>query len=160
MNATTRAADVLLRAMGGRSVMLRMPAPAVPADPTEQLGLATPQFQDIPLAPCVYRKARATITAATEAGAPSKLRLGGNGGIQSELLVSAFAVERIVGSLAYASASVLFANAVGILAGPASDSDASADADLLEIVSASAEEAFGQPYVYRLVLRAPLAAEV
>ncbi len=44
-NSTTRAADVLLRAMGGRSVMLRMPAPAVPADPTEQLGIATPAFR-------------------------------------------------------------------------------------------------------------------
>ena len=104
MTTTTRAADVLLRAMGGRRVMLRMPAPAVPADPTEQLGLATPQFQDIPLAPCVYRKARATLAE----GKPAK----------SELLVSASAIERIVGSLAYASASVLFANAVGILAGP------------------------------------------
>jgi hypothetical protein len=161
MNATTRAADVLLRAMGGRRVLLRMPAPAVPADPTEQLGLATPQFQDLPLAPCVSRKARATVTlgATVTAGAPSKFSLGGSGGsngsIKSELLVSASAVERIVGSLAYASASVLFANAVGILAGPARDSDASTDSDLLEIVSASAEEAFGQPYVYRLVLRAP-----
>jgi hypothetical protein len=141
MTTTTRAADILLRAMGGRRVMLRMPAPAVPADPTEQLGLATPQFQDLALAPAVYRKARATLAQ----GKPAK----------SELLVSASAIERIVGSLAYASASVLFASAVGIIAGPASDSDASTDAELLEIVSASAEEAFGQPYVYRLVLRAP-----
>ena len=150
MNATTRAADVLLRAMGGRSVLLRMPAPAVPADPTEQLGLATPLFQDLPLAPCVYRKARATLAATTDPPKPAK----------SELLVSASAIERIVGSLAFASASVLFANAAGILAGPAADSGASTDSELLEIVSASAEEAFGQPYVYRLILRAPLAAEV
>jgi hypothetical protein len=141
MTNTTRAADVLLRALGGRTVTLRMPAPAIPADPTEQLGLATPAFQDIPLAPAVYRKARATIASS---------------GIKSELLVSATAVQQIVGSLAYASASVLFANAAGILAGPESD-DAGTDSPLLEIVSASAEEAFGQPYVYRLILRAPLA---
>ena len=70
------------------------------------------------------------------------------------------AVLCVVGSLAFASASVLFANAAGILAGPAADSGASTDSELLEIVSASAEEAFGQPYVYRLILRAPLAAEV
>jgi hypothetical protein len=116
-NATTRAADILLRAMGGRRVVLRMPAPAVPADPTEQLGLATPQFQDFPLAPAVYRKARATITP----GAPFMARSDMGGVAKSELLVSA------------------------------------SDAQLLEIVSASAEEAFGQPYVYRLVLRAPQA---
>ena len=139
-NQTTRAVDVLLRALGGRTVMLRMPAPAVPADPTEQLGIATPTFQDLPLAPVVYRKARATLAE----GKPAK----------SELLVAASAIERLVGSLAYASASVLFANAAGILAGPTGP-DASADSDLLEIVSTSAEEAFGQPYLYRLILRAP-----
>ena len=158
MNSTARAADVLLRALGGRTVMLRMPAPAVPADPTEQLGIATPLFQDLPLAPVVYRKARATITTTTGASAPSKLGLGGSSGsIKSEMLVSASAIERLVGSLAYASASILFANAVGILAGPGPDSGDASDPDLLEIVSVSAEEAYGQPYVYRLILRAPQA---
>jgi len=33
------------RAMGGRTVMLRMPAPAVAADVTEQLGIATRRFR-------------------------------------------------------------------------------------------------------------------
>jgi hypothetical protein len=146
MTATTRAADILLRAMGGRTVMLRVPAPAVPADPTEQLGIATPLFQDLPLAPVVYRKARATLAE----GKPAK----------SELIVSASAIERLVGSLTYASASILFANAVGILAGPATDFGADTDAELLDIVSASAEEAYGQPYVYRLILRAPQAQMV
>jgi hypothetical protein len=131
-SAAARATDVLLRAMGGRKAMLRMPAPAIPADVTEQLGVATPTFQDLPLAPVVYRKARATIAA----GAAAKC----------ELLVSATAVEAIVGSLAYASASVLFAAAYGVLCG----------SELLEIVAASEEQAFGRPYVYRLLLRAPL----
>jgi hypothetical protein len=31
------------------------------------------------------------------------------------------------------------------------------DDELLEIVSATEEQVFGRPYVYRLVLRAPLA---
>ena len=126
--------------MGGRSVMLRMPAPAVAADATEQLGLATPTFQDLPLAPVVFRKARAAVVD----GKTTKW----------ELLVSASAIASIVGSLAYASASVLFANAVGILAGPESDDAAT---ELLEIVSATEEQAFGQPYIYRLILRAPQA---
>ncbi|HEV2619469.1 MAG TPA: hypothetical protein VGU23_05965, partial [Acidobacteriaceae bacterium] len=59
-----RAADVLLRAMGGRCVKLRTPAPAVPADVTEQLGIAAPLFQDLILGPVVFRKARATATTA------------------------------------------------------------------------------------------------
>jgi hypothetical protein len=131
--ATARATDVLLRAMGGRTVMLRIPAPAVPADVTEQLGIAVPTFQDIPLAPVVYRKARATVA------------LGKT--TRWELLVSATVVQSLVGSLAYASASVLFAAAYGVLS----------DDELLEIESATEEQVYGQPYVYRLVLQAPLA---
>jgi hypothetical protein len=56
-------------------------------------------------------------------------------------------VAGLVGSLSYASASVLFAAAYGVLSGD----------ELLEIVSATEEQIFGQPYVYRLVPRAPLA---
>jgi hypothetical protein len=130
--AAARAADVLLRAMGGRTVMLRMPAPAVPADVTEQLGIATPMFQDLPLRPVVYRKARATVAEGKAA--------------KWEMLVSASVIESLVGSLTYASASVLFAAAYGVLS----------DDELLEIDSATEEQVFGQPYVYRLVLRAPL----
>ncbi len=134
--ATARAADVLLRATGGRSVMLRIPSPAVPADVTEQLGIAVPAFQDLPLAPVVYRKARATVAIGKAA--------------RWELLVSATAVRTIVTSLAYASATVLFATAFGVLSGD----------DLLEIESATEEQAFGRPYLYRLVLLAPLAQVV
>ena len=56
-------------------------------------------------------------------------------------------MEKLVGSLAYGSASVLFAAAYGVLA----------DDELLVIESATAEQVFGQPYVYRLVLRASIA---
>ncbi len=130
--AAARATDALLRAVGGRKAMLRMPAPTVPSDVAEQLGIATPTFQDIPLAPVLYRKARATLAEGKSA--------------KCELLVSATAVGAIVGSLAFASASVLFATAYGVLFGE----------ELLEIVAASEEQAFGRPYVYRLLLRASL----
>ena len=129
----TRVADVLLRAMGGRCVKLRMPAPAVPADVTEQLGIATPLFQDLNLAPVVFRKARATAEQSKAA--------------RWELVVSATAIEAVVGSLGSASASLLFEQAFGVLV----------DDELLEIISATAEQVFGRPYVYRLILLAPLA---
>jgi len=36
-----RGADALMRAAGGRTVLLRVAAPAVPGNDAEQLGLAT-----------------------------------------------------------------------------------------------------------------------
>ncbi|MDP9040228.1 MAG: hypothetical protein M3O02_13315 [Acidobacteriota bacterium] len=131
--AAARAADVLLRAVGGRSVLLRIPAPAVAADPAEQLGLATPQFQDLPLAPVVFRKARAS----APPGKPPR----------SEMLVSASIVTRLAGSQSFASASALFASALGVLV----------DDVLFEILASTEEQVFGQPYVFRLVLRVPQA---
>jgi hypothetical protein len=131
-----RAADVLLRCGGGRAVLLRMPAPATAGDTTEQLGLATPTFQDAELAPVVFRKARAT----TADGKAARW----------ELMVSATAVNALVGSLGYSAASVLFATAFGVLI----------DGVLMEVESATESEVGGAPYVYRLVLRAPLALVV
>ena len=37
-------------------MLLRVTAGAAANDDAEQLGLATPQFQDVPPAPCVFRK--------------------------------------------------------------------------------------------------------
>lgn len=87
-----RSAETLLRA-GGRSVLLRMPLPATAGDEAEQLGLADPQFHDVELAPCVFRKTGST----------------------TELMVSALAVQKIVGSLQFDSAHVLFTTAAGIV---------------------------------------------
>jgi hypothetical protein len=131
-----RAADVLLRCGGGRSVLLRMPAPASSGDTTEQLGLAVPSFQDVALEPVVFRKARATIADGKAA--------------TSELMVSATAVNALVGSMGYSAANVLFATAFGVLI----------DEVLMEIESATESEVGGATYVYRLVLRAPLALVV
>lgn len=130
-----RAADALLRTAGGRTVVLRLPAPAIPADAAEQLGLAVPEFQDVELGPVVVRSVKA--------GA------GGAAGTR-ELLVSATAVNRIVGSLAYAAAHVLFSVAYGVLL----------DGVLLEVISVTEQEIGGQPYVYRVTVRVPLALAV
>jgi hypothetical protein len=138
---TRRAADVLLQCAGGRAVLLRMPSPATPGDTTEQLGLAIPTFQDVELAPVVFRKSRQ---------AASALSAAADKGARWELMVSTTAVEELVGSLGYSAASVLFAVAFGVLI----------DGVLMEVMSATESEAFGTPYVYRLVLQAPLALVV
>jgi len=134
-SSAARTADTLLRNTGGRTVMLRMPSPAASLV-SEQLGLATPYFHDVPLAPVIFRKARTQ----TVSGKP----------VPTELLVSSTIVELTVGSLAYDSPAVLFADALGIVI----------DGDLFAIETAAPEQAFGKAYLYRLILRAPLAQAV
>ena len=136
MVAARRAADVLLRGCGGRTVLLRVPAPGVAGDAAEQLGLAVPGFRDVELGPVVFRRTR--VNAAE--GKPA-LR---------EVVVSASAVEALTGSLGFSSASVLFASAFGVLV----------DEALLAVVSATEMEAGGVVCGYRLLLREPAALEV
>ncbi len=92
-DAAIRNADALLRANGGRAVLLRLPAPAAATNDGEQLGLATPQFQDVELAPVAFRSVAKTST----------------------LLISGSAVKAVVGSLQFNSAEVLFETAAGIV---------------------------------------------
>ncbi len=136
MVAARRAADVLLRGCGGRSVLLRVPAPGVAGDATEQLGLATPGFQDVVLGPVVFRRTRVN---AVEGKAAER-----------EMLVSASGVEVLTGSLGFSAASVLFASAFGVLV----------DEALLMIVSATEMEAGGAVCGYRLLVREGAALEV
>jgi len=79
--------------VGGRRVLLRMPAPAVAGSAAEELGLATPEFQDVELAPVVFRKAEST----------------------AKLVVEASVVAGMLGSLAFDSADVLFETAAGVV---------------------------------------------
>jgi hypothetical protein len=92
-NAAMRQAQTLLRTRPGCVAFLRMPGLAASGDDTEQLGLATPTFQDLSLGPVAFQKADS------------------NG----RLMVSADAVLRSVHTLAFDSADVLFETAVGVL---------------------------------------------
>jgi hypothetical protein len=118
-----RFAEVLLRTNGGRTVLLRMPAPASSGDDAEQLGLATPDFQDVELGPAVFHKANSV----------------------AKLLVSACAVDALLGSLAFDAPDVLFETAVGVVI----------DGVLYEIANSFASQAMGEAYCYWLVLQKP-----
>ena len=133
---SARAVDALLRGVGGRTVLLRMPAPAVPADAGEMLGLATPQFQDVPLGPAVFRKARPS---GAEGTAP-----------RWELLVSASAVMKVAGPQGFEPAEAIFAAAAGVLV----------DDLLMEVLEVAAAQAFGAAYVFRVLVRARMADAV
>ena len=110
-------------------MLLRLPSPAVPADATEQLGLAVPQFQDVELAPVVLERGSATART---------------------MLVSANAVNALVGSMGYSAADVLFAAAFGVLV----------DGVLMEVESVAETELGGAAAVYRVGLREPVALQV
>ena len=122
MSGAGRMADALLRGVGGRTVLLRVPAPAVAGDDGEQVGSAIPEFRDLPLGPVVFRRV----------------------GKREELLVSASAVEKLVGSLEFGSAGVLFGTAAGVLM----------DGLLYLVASVASAEAFGSVYLYRVGVRA------
>jgi hypothetical protein len=132
MTAHQSMTNALMRGVGGRSVLLHLPAPAIPGDLGEQLGLATPQFQDVPLAPALFRRVRAKTGTADKPDEDSY-----------ELMVSAAAVERAAGTLGFNAADVLFAEAAGVLI----------DGILYGITWVATAEAFGSPYLYRLGLR-------
>ena len=88
-----RQAVATLWTNGGFEVFLRMPGLAVSGSDAEQLGLATPQFEDLPIGPAAWRKA----------------------GLDSALLLAAPAVGDLVASRGFASAESLFQAAVGIV---------------------------------------------
>jgi len=134
--ATARVADVLLRSLGGSAVMLRMPGTAMAAMDAEQLGLGEAQFEEVAIGPAVLRKVLA--------------KRPDDKGERAELLVSATNILQIVGTLGYDSASLLFAQAAGVVV----------QGMLMQIVGATSSELFGQPYLYRLQLRGSLSQMV
>jgi hypothetical protein len=132
MNAAIRMTDTLLRSVGGRQVLLRIPQPAVNGDLGEELGVTVPSFRDVPLAPVVFRRVRAK-TGTAEHPASTEY----------ELLVSALAVRTLVGSLQYEAAEVLFAQAAAVVV----------DESLMTITWVTSAETFGGAYLYRIGLR-------
>ena len=62
-----------------------------------------------------------------------------------ELLISASSIETQLGLLQLSSTDQLFAMATGIFL----------DGELMLIEAAAEAEAFGRPYIYRLILRGP-----
>lgn len=57
--ALVRAAEAMLRALGGEEVALLFPIVALPDDAAAQLGLADPGVQEITISPVVVRNLRA-----------------------------------------------------------------------------------------------------
>jgi hypothetical protein len=121
-------ADALLRSMTGTTALLRVTGTNTDTSQSE-VGLVATTFADVVVSPVVIRKLRP----AWQKGAESKW----------ELFVSATAVEQQVNSLDLPSAQSLFAMTLAITV---------AGQNYL-IESIASNEAFGQVYLYRLLLR-------
>jgi hypothetical protein len=124
-----RVATALLRASGGTTACLQMPPLQGDSTNAGQLGLDSPGFLSLPLAPAVFRKARV----AMQDGQLPKY----------ELLISADAVAAQVTQLQLSSAQALFAMASGVVVA----------GKLFLIEAASASECQGRAYLYRLLLQ-------
>lgn len=125
--ASQRAADALLRSLGGGQVALQLPVAGT--GDGSQLGVTAASFQSCVLSPAVLRRVRGGM----EAGGQTRW----------ELLLSASAVQERVSELQLASADALFAMASSLRIEDKSF--------LMEAVSTS--EAFGQVYLFRVLMK-------
>jgi len=121
-------ADALLRNVTGTSALLRVTGANTDSSQSE-VGLVATTFAEVVISPVVMRKLRPTWQE--------------NGESKWELLVSATGIEQQVNALDLASAQSLFAMTLAVTV---------AGQDYL-IESIAANEAFGQVYLYRLLLR-------
>lgn len=121
-------ADALLRSVTGASALLRVTGPATDTNQSE-VGLVPTTFAEVVVSPVVLRRLRPS----WQEGGQSKW----------ELLVSATSVTAQVNALDLSSAQSLFAMTLAVTVG---------GQDYL-IESIAANEAFGQVYLYRLLLR-------
>lgn len=121
-------ADALLRSMAGTTALLRVTGTNTTTSQSE-VGLVATTFAEVVVSPVVMRKLRPTWREGDES--------------QWELLMSATGVEQQVTALNFASAQALFAMTLAVTV---------AGQDFL-IESIALNEAFGQVYLYRLLLR-------
>jgi hypothetical protein len=121
-------ADALLRSLTGTTALLRVTGSSTDTNMSE-LGLVATTFANVVVSPVVMRRIRPT----WKEGGESKW----------ELLVSATGVEQQVSALDLSSAQSLFSMTLAVTVG---------GQDYL-IESIAANEAFGQVYLYRLLLR-------
>jgi len=121
-------ADALLRSVGGASATLRMTGVSAPNSQSE-VGLVATNFADVVVSPVVMRRVRPTWE---KDGQP-----------KWEIFISATSIEAQVSALDFGSAQALFAATLAVTVG---------SQDFL-IESMTANEAFGQVYLYRLLVR-------
>ena len=120
-------ADALLRSVAGTTALLRVTGAATDSNQTE-MGIVATTFSDVVLSPVAMRRLRPTMKDGDQP--------------EWELLISATSVAAQVSALDLESAQTLFAMTLAVTV--------TGQDYLIESVAAS--EAFGQVYLYRLLL--------
>jgi hypothetical protein len=128
VSAPQMLADALLRSVTGTTALLRVTGANTDSNQSE-VGLVATTFEDVVVSPAVMRKLR-----------PSWQE---DGKSKWELLVSATSVEQQANALDLTSAQSLFSMTLTVTV---------AGQDYL-IESVASNEAFGQVYLYRLLMR-------
>jgi hypothetical protein len=131
--ALQRAADAMLRALGGSSVVLVFPLAVLPDDPSAQLGLVDPGVQQVPFAPVVVRDVATTVARTLTTASKGPCR-------RLEFLISSSCVAAQLPLMNMASADALFEYALGILF----------DNQMFHIESVVPEYFGGTAYLYRV----------
>jgi len=124
--ALVRAADAMLRSLGGSEITLLLPMFQTGDNLNAQLGLVDPGVEEVPLSPVVVRNLPSANTG-------PRRRL--------EILMPAAAVSAALSSRNVASAEAFFDGVMGIVY----------DSDLFHIESFTSEYFGGMAYLYRLV---------
>jgi len=121
--AIARAADAMLRALGGDTITLLFPALTVPNDPSAQLGLVDPGVEQVNFSPVVVR------TLPTTGDGPRR---------RLQFLIPGTAVAAELAERNAPNAEVMFESALGI----------SYDGDLFHIVNVATEYFAGTAYLF------------
>ena len=124
--ALVRAADAMLRSLGGSEIRLLLPLFQAGGDPAAELGLSDPGVEEVRLSPVVVRNLP------TDNTGPRR---------RLEFLIPAAAVMAELSSRNVASAEAFFEGVMGVVY----------DSDLFHIEGFSTEYFAGMAYLYRLV---------
>lgn len=124
--ALVRAANAMLRSLGGEEVQLVFPLMGMPDDPSAQLGLVDPAVQQVTIAPVIVRN-----LPTSNSGPRRRL----------EFLLPASPIEEAVVAQNVSSAQALFDNALGLIR----------DGEMLHIEGFTTEYFGGMAYLYRVI---------
>ena len=124
--ALVRAADAMLRCLGGEEISLLLPVVNVAGDPAAQLGLVDPGVEEVRISPVIVRNLP------TESNGPRR---------RAEFLVPASGISEQVSARDFSDAAQLIDAALGI----------AYEGDVFHIEGFVTENFSGTAYLYRIV---------